>query len=206
MSKFTQQEIATPMNKVAKKRTPTMTITYIAALCAFCVILKYLTNTFSISVGNNLKLSVTYIGWFLAGIISGPIGAFTIAIISDLLGQIILSTGGAPNPIFTFGNGLGAMSFALCFHFLPIGKPYSLLRSIVGTIVGAITTALVSTMGINTFGIWFLYNQATEYFAFFITRLPQLIILAINTAVVIALIPVLRKLRLYWRRNIKIKE
>ncbi len=206
MSKNTQQEIATPMNKVAKRRTPTMTITYIAALCAFSILLKYLTNTLSISFGDLYKISITYIGWFIAGIISGPIGGFSVAVISDLMGQIILPTGGAPNPIFTFGNGLGALAFALCFHYLPVGKPYSLTRSFVGTIVGAIASTVIATMGINTFGIWFLYNSSVNYWAFFTTRIPQIVAPAVNTAVVMALIPILRKLKLYWRRPVKIKN
>jgi ECF transporter S component (folate family) len=194
------------MNKVAKKRTPTMTITYVAVLCAFCIVLKYLSNTFSISIGEQFKISITYIGWFVSGIVSGPIGAFTTAIVSDLMGQIILPTGGAPNPIFTLGNGLGALAFALCFHYLPIGKPYSVLRSFVGTIVGAIASAFVSTMGINTFGIWFLYYQSVEYGAYFITRLPQLVAVAVNTGIVVAIIPALRGLKLYWRRPDLIKK
>lgn len=202
----TQQEIATPINKVAKKRTPTMTITYIAVLCAFCIVLKYLSNTFSISIGEQFKISITYIGWFLSGIIAGPIGSFCTAVVSDLLGQVILPTGGAPNLIFTLGNGLGALAFSLCFHYLPVGKPYSTIRSIVGTIVGALASALVATLGLNTFGIWFMYYQTVDYGAYFLTRLPQLVAVAVNTAVIIALIPALRKLKLYWQKPDFIKK
>lgn len=198
MSKNTQQEIATPMNKVAKKRTPTMTITYIAALCAFTVVLELVSEAISISLPNAYKISIVYFGWFIAGAISGPLGAVAVAGISDLISALILARGSL-NPLITLSSCFTAFIFAICFHFTPIGKPYSITRSLVGSAIGCALVAILGTMGLSTFVLWFSYSKQT-YLSYFEMRLFQLVPLAINISLFYSFIPVLRKLKFYWRR------
>lgn len=204
MSKFTQQEIATPMNKVAKKRTPTMTITYIAALCAFCVVLEIVSAAISPPHLKQYSLSVTYFGWFIAGVITGPLGATAVAGIADIIAALILPRGPF-NILITLSSSFIAFLFAICFHFTPIDKPYSLKRSIIGAAIGAVLVAILGTMGLSTFFYWISYSKQT-YSSYFVFRLFQLVPLLGNVILFYAIIPVLRKLRLYWRRKIKIKE
>ncbi|MBO5223888.1 MAG: folate family ECF transporter S component [Clostridia bacterium] len=201
MSNNTQQEIATPMNKVAKRRTPTMTITYVAALCAFTVVLELVSEAISISLPNAYKISIVYFGWFLAGAISGPIGAIAVAGISDLISALILARGSL-NPLITLSSCFVAFLFAVCFHYTPIGKPYSITRSIVGSAIGCVAVAILGTMGLSTFVLWFSYSKQT-YTSYFIMRLFQLVPLAINITLFYSFIPILRKLKLYWRRRVK---
>ena len=203
MSKNTQQEIATPMNKVAKRRTPTMTITYIAALCAFTVILELVSETISFSLPRQFKISIVYFGWFLAGAICGPVGAVAVAGIADLISALILARGGL-NPLITLSSCFVAFLFAICFHFIPIGKPYSIKRSMFATAIGGVLVCIFGTMGLSTFVLWFSYSKQT-YLSYFIFRLFQIVPLVANVILFYPFIPLLRKLKLYWRRPIKVK-
>ncbi len=204
MSNNTQQEIATPMNKVAKKRTPTMTITYIAAICAFTVILELVSETISFSLPRQFKISIVYFGWFLAGVICGPVGAVAVAGISDMISALILARGGL-NPLITLSSCFVAFLFAICFHYLPIGKPYSIKRSIFATAIGGILVCIFGTMGLSTFVLWFSYSKQT-YLSYFIFRLFQIIPLVANVILFYTCIPLLRMLKLYWRRPDIIKK
>jgi ECF transporter S component (folate family) len=204
LSKNTQQEIATPMNKVAKRRTPTMTLTYVAAICAFTVLLELISETISFSLPRQFKISIVYFGWFIAGAICGPVGAVAVAGIADLISALILARGGL-NPLITLSSCFVAFLFAICFHYTPIGKPYSITRSLVGTAVGTVLTCILGTMGLSTFVLWFSYSKQT-YLSYFIFRLFQIVPLIANVILFYAFIPILRKLKLYWRRPIKIKN
>ena len=191
-----QQEIATPINRVAKKRTPTQTVTYIATLCAFCIVLKWLSNVLSVAVPLSLKISLAYIGWFVSAIVVGPLLGGCVAGISDVLGQLMLATGGAPNPILICGNFCATMAFGLVYLYLPTGKLPQFVASIIKVIVGAIACVLVGTLGLNTLGLWIYYYSDTQYFAFWITRLVQLVMAGVNTAIVILIVPVIKRLKL----------
>ena len=181
-----------------------MTITYIAALCAFCIVLELVSEAISGPLPQSYKISIVYFGWFIAGAISGPIGAVAVAGVSDLLSALILARGGL-NPLITLSSCFTAFLFAICFHYTPIGKPYSVSRSLVGSAIGAVLVAVLGTMGLSTFVLWFSYSKST-YLSYFITRLFQLIPLVANVAIFYSFIPAIRKLKLYWTRPDLIKK
>jgi UDP-N-acetylmuramyl pentapeptide phosphotransferase/UDP-N-acetylglucosamine-1-phosphate transferase len=97
-----------------------------------------------------------------------------------------------------------AFLFAICFHFMPIDKPYSLKRSMFATAIGGVLVCIFGTMGLSTFVLWFSYSKQT-YLSYFIFRLFQIVPLVANVMLFYPFIPLLRKLKLYWRRPIKVK-
>ncbi len=185
-----QQEIATP----SRKKSPGRIVAEIASMVALSVVLKIISNNLSVALPQSLKLSLSYLGWYLSAAITGPLFGGAIAAVSDLTGQWIFPTGGAPNPILILGNALSAFIFGLAFKRIKFRKLPVLSDLILRSIIGAVAAALVCTLGVNTFGIWAYYYSSTDYFAFTLTRLPQLIMVAINVALFAVTLPVLVKL------------
>ena len=198
MSSRNQQEIATPDKKVATVRSLTKTLTYLATLCALCILLKYISNLLSQGVPLSFKISLSYVGWFSAAIIAGPTGGFGVAVISDLLGQLIMPTGGAPNPILLAGYGIATFVFGLIYHYLPLLKNKGFAGKAVRAVLGAVAFALVGTLGLNTFGMWLYYYRSVDYLAFFVTRFVQLVMWGANLAVTVALVPAINALKLEY--------
>jgi ECF transporter S component (folate family) len=168
-------------------------------------LLKYLSNVLSQAVPLSFKISLSYVGWFAAAIISGPTGGFGVAVISDLLGQLILSTGGAPNPILLAGNGIATFVFGLVYHYLPILKNRGIFGKSVRAVIAAITFAIVGTMGLNTFGLWLYYFRSADYLAYLATRLIQLIMWGANTVLIVALLPAINALKLEYVQHKTVK-
>ena len=194
-----QQEIATPNERVARKRTPTQTITYIATLCAFCIVLELLSNTLSSAVPKWLKVSLGCGGWFMSTMVVGPFYGAGVAVLSDVLGQFLNPVGGAPDPFLAIANGLLAFYFGTVFHYLPLSKRIPEKANVIIRIVaGVLLATVLGTMGLNTFIIWKLYIKSMAYPAYFVARLPQLIAVAINLALNIAIYPVIKRLGLIW--------
>lgn len=197
-----QQEIATPRSAVAKKRTPSQTIAYMATLCSFSIILKAITNAISLTLPTGFALSLAYIGWFISAIVMGPLLGGCTASLSDLLGWLV-SPRGDYNFINFFGIFVSTFIFGLIFHLIPKGKIPAFISYAIRIILGAIAFAIVGTLGINTFGLWFMYYSKTEYVVFLYTRLTQLLPLSINVILCISITPALARLKLIWTQTKK---
>lgn len=200
MSTQNQQEIASPTKRVAKKRTSTQTITYTATLCSLCIVLEMVSNTLSASVPSWLKISLGCVGWFLAGIVLGPLYAGGVTILADVLGQFLTPTGGMPNPLLALSNGLMAVVFGFIYHYLPTGKLNEKVASIVKIIVGIVATAIIGTMGLNTIILWNFYFKSMDFGVYYLGRFVQLIAVAINIVITILLEPVVKNLGIVWTK------
>ena len=99
-----QQEIATPKslsvnandaNSISqKKQSPTKRITYLATFTALSLVLKMLSNALSAALPPSLKISFSYLGWYLSAAVLGPLGGGCVALVTDVLGQLVLPQGG----------------------------------------------------------------------------------------------------------------
>ncbi len=206
MSLENQQEIATPNKKVAK-RSITKTIVYLAAMCALCVILKSIGNSMSIVIMPGLKLTPSYVGYMISAIVCGPFGGGLVAALSDPIGQLVMpDTRGAFNPFLLLGNGLATLAFGVIYHYVRFDKEdeksakLKILYRSIRIALGGVAFALVGTMGFNSFGLWVYWYRSVEYFAYLLTiRSPQLLVVAINVGVVIALSPALYRLKIEYK-------
>lgn len=194
MSTKNQQEIATPQHVL--KRTPTKTVVYIATMVAVSIVLKLVTNSISAAVPPWMKISFAYLGWYLSAAILGPWLGGAVACISDLLGQWLIPTGGAPNPILIAGNGLSAVIFGWIFKYVRIKNLTFFWEKVVLAAIGATASALVCTLGINTLGLWLYYFNSSNYLAFTLSRLVQLPAIIVNLILFIGFLPVLKNMSL----------
>lgn len=188
-----QQEIATPYNC---RKTPTRIVVYIATMVAISIVLKLLSNTLSQTLPSFLKISLAYLGWYIAAAILGPWAGGAVAVISDLIGQWLIPTGGAPNLLLMAGNGLNAIIFGLTFKYVKFNKLPPYADMLIRTVLGAVFSAIICTLGVNTFGLWYFYYPNTNYWAFTVSRLTQLTSVAANIILFAATIPVLSNMGL----------
>ncbi|MGN1094478.1 MAG: folate family ECF transporter S component [Candidatus Neoclostridium sp.] len=187
MTSNRQQEIATPN----RKNSPTRIVVYIATMVAVSIVLKLISNQLSAVLPRSLKISLAYLGWYISAAVLGPYYGCAVACVSDLIGQWLIPTGGAPNPILIAGNGLSALIFGLAFRYLCFRKLPKYVDLLLRAVIGAAVAALVCTLGVNTFGLWLYYYRSTEYFAFTVSRLLQLTSVAVNISLFAAVLPVL---------------
>lgn len=196
-----QQEIATPNSVSAnakenttiepkKKQSPTKRITYIATFTALSLVLKILSNQISQALPPSLKISLSYLGWYLSAAVLGPLGGGCVAMVTDVLGQLVLPQGGAVNPVIALGNFSAAFVFGLLYNRLRFKS--APLRSI----LGATASTIVGTLGINSLGLYFMYYKSMPYFAYMVTfRLPQLLPVLVNVVLFCLLLPLTEKLK-----------
>ena len=197
--KTNQQEIApksnfhctpTTCSTYKKSITPTQRITYIATLVALSLLLKLLSNMLSSVIPFfSLKISLSYLGWFVSAIILGPLGGGIVAILTDILGQLLINTGGAVIPLLVLGNFLSSFTFGLVYKLKLSNRPLVILLS-------ATAAAIVGTLGVNTLGLWLTFYKDTSYLVFLSTRFIQLIMLYLNTVLVILLLPIIKKFKI----------
>lgn len=183
-------------DKTADRRLSTRYITYAATFIALSVLCKMLGNAVSALVIMNMKLSFVYVPWVLSGIVLGPVGGVMTAIISDILGQLTIATGGAINPLTMLSNALFPLASALIFRFVKKGPDWLKL------LVGMLISLIVCTMGIGALALYYLYNwNATmSFFTYTITmRWQQAIVIVVNYFLCLLLLPVVNKMQLRKR-------
>lgn len=169
---------------------------YIATMVAVSIVLKLVSNTLSQTLPTFLKISLAYLGWYISAAVLGPYIGCAVACISDLTGQWLIPTGGAPNPVLLVSNGLNAMIFGLIFKYVKFNKLPRYADFIIRAIIGALAASLVCTFGLSTFGLWIYYYSDSNYFAFLLTRLPQITAVAVNILLFAGLLPILDNLGL----------
>lgn len=180
------------------QKVSTRYITYAATFVALSILCKMLGNAISVSVTTNMKLTFIYVPWILSGIVLGPIGGMATAVISDVIGQITIATGGAVNPLTTLSNALFPLATSLMFRFA------KKLPDWLNLFIGLFISAIVCTLGIGSYAIYTLYdyNVTMSFFTYIITfRLLQAVVVAINFVLCLVLLPVVKKMKLLERVN-----
>lgn len=168
--------------------TLTQKIAFSAVLAAVCIVIKSVSfYMFS------LKISFSYIPNFIAGIFLGPYYGFVVGIVGDLLGTVI--QGNTPLILFALGNGLLGFLMGMVFH-------YSYIKNIYFKIIcGAFAVLVIVTYGISTLALAvpapFGIGQYATYLLALATRIPQGLILAINTVIVIGIYTAIEKAYFY---------
>ena len=201
-----QQEIATPTickiadsdiapEKSCKEKNKTLSatrrITYLATLTALSLVLKAISNNLSDALPPTLKVSLSYLGWYISAAIMGPFGGGVVAAVTDILGQFTTVNFAPPNPILVAGNFLATVTFGLLFRKLPFKNVA--LRALV-----AVTASLlVGTLGLNSLGLYYMYYSGMNYFAYIAAfRLTQLPMAYLNMVIMLLLLPTCRRIGL----------
>ncbi len=210
MSK-TQQEIASPieLNSAQKKKSvkaarkekeskavfTTKRITYIATLTAITLLFKIMGQLFTIA--GSIRISFSYFGWILSTVILGPFGGAVVGFTTDVLGMLIVPTGGAINPLITVANTLFPLITGLCYKYLPLkNKNISLL-------IGVTLSMLICTMGLNSYAQYQYFaklpdNNGISFIMYLFTiRIFQPLIVYINMILAMLFIPITKRLKMF---------
>lgn len=181
------QEIATVSTKTfykRKKLNATKRITYLATLVAASLVFKLLGNMLNFG---STKISIVYIPWLLSGIIMGPFGGATVVFATDVIGQLIISTGGAPLPLIVLSNALFGFLPGLIFKIPKLDNRIKLLMT-------TVAVTFVCTLGLTTYALADIY--CLPFRVEFVLRLPQALMVWVNAAAVAFLFPLLGKMGL----------
>ena len=117
-----------------------------------------------------IKINLAFIPVALAGYFFGPIGGAICYGLGDIVGTLVFPTaGGGYNPLFTLTVVLVGFLYGFVLN-RPL-KWYNIY-------LAALLSRTVGTLGLNTLWIYLLYIQGKKgYFAFFVTRVPEAIIM-----------------------------
>ena len=183
------QEIATVNTKAGygkrkKKHNMTKRITYLATLVAASLTMKLVGNALQFG---SFKVTLVYIPWILSAVVMGPLGGATVAFATDLIGTLILPTGGAPIPLLLVSNALFGFIMGCAFKIPKLGARLKL-------VIGTVAVLAICTLGISTAALADLY--AIPYLTELVIRLPQAVMVCVNAAATAFLFPLMRKLGL----------
>ncbi len=173
---------------VKSKFSTTQRITYFAALVAITFMLKWVSNFLTFGP---IRITLSYLGFFISAIIMGPLEGGIIVIIADTLSQFIGGSFGFPHPLIILGNFGGTFLFGIIYKYFPIKKYF--LKIFIGTVF----FILWATLGFNSLANYRLYYEGTNYISYLlVTRSIQIPIALLNMLITILLIPPMRKIRL----------
>lgn len=183
------QEIATVNTEEnygkRKKIEGTRRITYKATLVALSMALKLIGQLFTFG---SYKITFVYLPWIISSIAMGPLGGAAVIFITDLLGTLILQTGGFPVPLILLSNTLFGLLMGAAFKIPRLDPKIKLL-------IGTVACVTVCTLGISSYALAGLYSMPFK--VQFITRLTfQVPVVALNVVIVGFLFPLLKKLGL----------
>ena len=175
-----------------RPKVTTRYLTYMASLVALSIICKLISNEISsILPVPSLKMSISYVPWVISGIVLGPVGGAITAVIGDILGQLIIPTGGAILPLTLLANGLFPVFPALCYKLIPGKMDWLKVLS------GFVLSTVVCTLGLNSLSLYLAYYSNLTYLGYFVSmRLPQLIATAINAVLILGLLPALKRMKI----------
>lgn len=172
--------------RIAAKR-----LTYLATLTAISLVLKVISNSISQFVPPTFKVSFSYLGWYLSAAVMGPIGGAAVAAVTDVLGQFVIPSGGAPNPVLTLGNAAATMAFGLVFAKAP------LKNAAARAAIAATVSLVIGTLGINSLGLYYMYYAGTNYIVYLAgSRLAQVPIAYLNVVLFVLALPACRRIGL----------
>ena len=157
--------------------TRTQRLAYVAVLTALCTVV----NSFTYYPVSYIAISFVSSVCFIAGYLLGAKLGFAVGFIGDLIGGIIFPAG-VYNPIIGVASGLMGMIPGLYFE-------NSSRNAYVLTALSFLTTLIVCTSGLNTFGLWLVYGMGKKsFFVYLWARLPfQVLVAAGNAAICCAL-------------------
>ncbi|MCH5351148.1 MAG: ECF transporter S component [Clostridiales bacterium] len=191
-----QQEIATPdiiADKAVRSQntlSETKKMTYTAVFAALAVVMKFIGQYLTLTP--SFKITLIYMIWLMAAACLGIVRGGLVCFISDILGAFILPQG-AINPFVVMGNTLYGVIAGATFKLVPIKNNY--LKFL---IMGVVCTGLCTCL-INSAAIWYGYGyyETMSFGVYFVTfRTMQPIVAAINIALTMPMIPLLKKLKL----------
>ncbi len=160
--------------------THTQKLVYTAILSA----LSFVANYFTIKVSDAWQISLVATVGFTAGYMLGAGLGFTAAFVGDLLCGIVAPFG-AYNPIIGVGTGLWGFIPGVIFTCF---KGNDMVKLVISYVLGFVLNSFL----INTFGLSVMYSMTFESL---LVLLPfKLITVAINVAVCIALVQLLKRI------------
>ncbi len=172
-----------------KGNVTTKYITYTASFAALSIICKMISNTISTVLPVvQIKLSIVYIPWTISGIVLGPVGGVLSALLGDVIGQVLVPTGGSPLPLTILSNSLFPLFPALLYRYSPIKNGY------INVAIGLFISMMCCTLGIGTYSLYQAYFSETKFMAYFVTRLWQIPVLVLNCALIISLLQPLKRM------------
>lgn len=172
------------IKKQPKKRdlTKTRKITYLAVLAALATI----SNVFDIKVSDEFQISLVATVGFIAGYSLGGGYGFAACFIGDLLGALI-NPHGPYNPIIGIGTGLWGLIPGVAFYYFR-GNDY--IKTVFAYAIGF----LIISAGVNVVGFCLMYPSRYTFAALLPTVPLKFLVVAVNCAVSLALIPFLSAL------------
>ena len=152
----------------------------------------------ALTITKDFKITPIYVIWLIASAVLGPIGGGVVGFLSDILGALIFPTG-AINPLLTLGCTMYGVLAGLCYKYFPVKSHFAKFL-----FSGIMCTVLVSLL-FDSFAIWYwckfylkLPSYADRSFIAYIgaSRLMQLAVSAVNIAITLSMIPLLKQLKL----------
>jgi len=178
------------MQRKQKGNIATKYITYTASFVALSIICKMISNTISTVLPVvQIKLSIVYIPWTISGIVLGPVGGVLSALLGDVVGQVLVPTGGSVIPLTLVSNALFPLFPALMYRYSPIKNDY------VNVVIGLFISMMVCTLGIGTYSLYKAYYSETKFIAYYVTRLWQVPVLVLNAILIMSILPSLKRLK-----------
>ena len=177
---------------LVSKASHTRKIAYVALMVALSIVCNMY---FEFKLGI-VQYSFTTAVSVLVGVLIGPIAGFAACFIGDAVGFFV-NPYGAYAPWIGIATGLMAFIGGAVFILFKSDKPYAVYLKIA---VIAVLTFLICSVGINTVFLWLAYYSESSFWAYFINRyitLGQLIVCAINYALLFVIIPVIKRIKFF---------
>jgi ECF transporter S component (folate family) len=172
-----------------KKKIPLRAMVVCAMLTAVAVVLdRFVPVVFT----DSLKVTLTFIPVLVAAILYGPAGGAAVWGLADLIGALLFPRG-VYFPGFTVTAALKGALFGWFLHregakFFP--------HAVIPTAVNNFVLGLL----VDTLWIALLYSSKT-YWGYFLTRIPQFLVLAVMNLI---FIPLLEKLCKILKKRVKL--
>ena len=166
------------------------------AVTAMLVALSFIANT--LAFGTNLwKFSFVPTVSFIAGVLLGPGGGFTVGFLGDLIAGIIAPQG-VYNPIIAIASSLWGFIPGVIFGYF---RKHFILNTVINYVIGFIVCSLF----LNTSATYFMYLSSSTKYPTLISYvsyriIPTLItVFVINTTLSALLYPIINKI--FPRKN-----
>lgn len=162
----------------------TQKIVYVAVLTALCTVV----NCFTWYPVSYIAISFVPTITFVAGYLLGSKLGFAVGFIGDLIGAIVYPSG-AYNPIIGLANGFMGFIPGVIFE-------RSTRNAYLLTAISAVTSLIICTSGLNTFGLWLMFGMGKKsFFVYLWARLPfQLAVAAGNAALCCLLVKIMPRI------------
>ena len=160
----------------------TQKIAFTAVFAAICILFKFVKFPLY-----TVEISFSYIPNFLAGIFLGPLYGMAVGFTGDIIGTLL--KGFSPSPLILLGNTLigGIMGFVYRYAYIK-----NIYFKIIG---GAFCVFVIVTLGINTLALTLPpISRYASYLIALPTRIPQIIVVTVNTGLVLGLYPVFKNI------------